>query len=55
MLLGKQQGATAREGVVGSTAENWSPLEMGGNSDHLSLPGLLAEIACTSHMQLLIL
>lgn len=55
MVLGKQQGATAREGVVASTAENWSPLEMGGNSDHLSLPGLMAGIAWASYLQLLIL
>lgn len=48
-------GATAREEVVGSTAENGSPLEIGGNSGHLSLPGLMAGIAWAFCMQLLIL
>lgn len=55
MVLGKQLGATAREGVAGSTAEKGSLLEMGRNSDHLSLPGLMPGIAWDSRMQLLIL
>ncbi|XP_023783802.1 transmembrane protein 178B-like [Cyanistes caeruleus] len=46
VVLGKQQGATAREGVVGSIAENGSLLEMGGNSDHLSLPDPMAGWNC---------
>lgn len=53
VVLGEQQGATAREEGGGKHSWEWEPLEMGGNSDHLSLPGLMSAIAWTSRMQLL--